>query len=346
MSKCISHPVSYHAIIAIIENWPPTLIVLFGLLSLACTPFPASANSQATRVMQAAIMSKGNVNYSGERIVEVYSGGQRLRVVRQRIHCKQGDKQRIETVEPPSEAGSLFVSNGLRIWEYTPQKREVVVRQMQTADSLRRHRQRAADLVASQLSLQYGGRKTIASRSVHEIIIRDSAGRLLRKCWIDVHTNVELKMEKYGERGALSTRQQMTTINYTPRFINGMFDFVPPRGVAVKPAPPPATRTTLAQAQRPAGFKAIVPGYLPPSYVFEQDKVAVTVYQGKPALWLTFTNGLDTFSLFQSPCTHSSAQAPLRHDCATHWCGGGICFTLVGELPSSDIDSLVRSTRR
>jgi len=106
----------------------------------ACTPFPASANSQATRVMQAAIMSKGNVNYSGERIVEVYSGGQRLRVVRQRIHCKQGDKQRIETVEPSSEAGSLFVSNGLRIWEYTPQKREVVVRQMQTADSLRRHR--------------------------------------------------------------------------------------------------------------------------------------------------------------------------------------------------------------
>lgn len=317
------------------------LCTICALLLVAVAP--VAADDQATRIMQAAIMSKGDVSYAADRVVEVWRDGRRVRTVRQRIHCKQGDKQRIETIEPRTEAGTLFVSNGRRTWEYDPDKQQVVVRQMHTPQNLKRHRERAAQLVAAQLSLQYGGRKTVASRSAHEIIIRDSIGRLLRKCWIDAHTNVELKMEKYGDRAALTTRNEIVTIDYSPRFISGMFDFSPPSDAVVRTAPAPAKRMTLAEAQRPAGFAGVVPGYLPPSYVFEQDTVAVTNYQGKIVLWLTFTNGLDTFSLFESPCTHGSPKPPTQHDCAVRWSNGTICFTLVGDLMSSDVENIIRS---
>ena len=320
-------------------------VALTAVMLLAVGLSPTLADEDPYRITHDAIMTKGNVNYSAERVVELYQGGRRTRAVRQRVYRKRGDKQHIETLEPPSEAGQLVVSNGQWLWEYSPQKREVIQRQLQPSSMLTSNRQRAAQLIREVLVLQYIGRATVASRPAHELAIRDESRRLLRKCWIDTGTHVELKLEKYGGNGALYMRIEITSIDYGPSFVAGMFSFATPAGVVLRRAPPPAKRMALATAEQLAGFRAIVPAYLPSSYIFESNSVAVTTYKKMRTLWLTFTNGLDSFSLFETRWQHTDKSAQQQKS-ATQWYDDGICFTLVGDLTAGEIEKLMRSLRQ
>ncbi len=322
----------------------PLAAIMAMALPLLVLPF-AAADEDAYRIMNDVIMSKGNVDYAAERVVEFYQNGRKARVVRQRVFRKRGDKQRIETLEPVTEAGQLVVSNGVLLWEYSPQRGFVVQRQLPSPTMLKNNRERSAQLIREALVLQYAGRRTMAKRPSHSILIKDKGGRLLRKCWVDADSNVELQVETYGENSSLSTSIEITSIDYSPSFVPGMFDFAAPAGVKIVHAPAPARRMTLAAAQRIAGFSAVVPTYLPPSYVFEADRVAVTTYRGLPTLWLTFCNGLDTFSLFENKCAQNSVAAR-QQTCATQWCDNGVCFTLVGNLTSDEVEKLVKSLGR
>ncbi len=320
-------------------------LLLTALMFLAVGLSPTVADEDPYRIMHNAIMSKGNVNYSAERVVELYQDGRRTRAVRQRVYCKRGDKLHIETLEPPSEAGRLVISNGKWLWEYSPQRREVIQRQLQPSSRLKSNQQHAAQLIRELLVLRYIGGTTVASRPAHELAIRDKSGRLLRKCWIDTGTNVELKLEKYGGNGALYTRTEITSIHYSPSFATGMFSFAAPAGVVVRRAPPPAKRMALATAEQVAGFRAIIPGYLPSSYIFESNNVAVTTYKKMLTLWLTFSNGLDSFSLFETRWQHTDKGAQQQR-CATQWYNDGICFTLVGDLTAGEIEKLMKSLQQ
>ncbi len=324
-------------------QWLGVALTVVVLLAVGLSP--AVADKDPYDIMYDAIMSKGNVNYSAERVVHFYQEGRRTRTVRQRMYRKRGDKLHVQALEPASEAGQLVVSNGQWLWEYSPQRREVIQRQLQPAAVRRSNRQRSAELIRKMLLLQYGGRATVASRPAHQLAIRDESDRLLRKCWIDTGTNVELKLEKHGGNGALCMQTEITSIDYSPSFVAGMFDFTVPAGVVLKRAPAPAKRMSLAAAEQVARFRAVLPGYMPPSYVFESDNVAVTTYKNMATLWLTFSNGLDGFSLFETRQEHTATAAQQQRS-ATQWYSDGICFTLVGDLTAAEIEKLMKSLKQ
>ncbi len=298
-------------------------------------------------IMRTAIMSQGQVDYAAERVVTLSSKGRATRVIRQRVTRKRGDKQRIETRQPPSDAGCLVVSDGAILWEYNPHKGLVIRRQLEAPATRQAARARAAKLIKNGVRLQYKGRHTIAARTAHAIVIRDLSGALLRKYWIDAGTGGRLKIEKHDLSGAPYTRSEITAIDYSPGFTAATFAFRPPAGVTVSKAPPPAKRMSIAAAQKLAGFSAVIPQHPPPGYVFEADNAAVTKYLGQPTLWLTFSNGVTSFSLFETPSRENAQQrAANKGRSATQWCDHGICFTLVGDLRSVQVEDLIRRLKR
>ena len=298
-------------------------------------------------IMRAAIMSQGQVDYSAERVVTLSSKGRATRVIRQRLIRRRGDKQRIETLHPPSDAGCLVVSDGTILWEYNPHKGVIIRRQLQPLATRQADRTRAAELIKSGVKLQHTGQHNIAARTAHAIVIRDLSGVLLRKCWIDAETGVRLKVEKHDLSGAPYSRSEITAIDYSPDFTAATFSFRPPAGVTVSKVPPPARRMSIAAAEKLVGFSAVIPQHPPPGYTFEADNAAITKYRGASTLWLTFSNGVTSFSLFETPCDDDTQQqAANKCRSATQWCDNGICFTLVGNLRSVQVEDLMKRLKR
>jgi len=76
----------------------------------------------------------------------------------------------------------------------------------------------------------------------------------------------------------------------------------------------------------------------------ERDSVAVTRHQGHFMLWLPFSNGLDTFSMFQGP---RRLQPPPKVAGASQWwLADKYCFALVGPLPPEEIQKIRASMHR
>ncbi len=307
------------------------------------TQLPAVAGSPQDWLRR-VIINKGNTNCAGERVLAFYQDGRLTRSVKQVFSFKKGGKQYIETVAPEAEEGSLIVSNGVTLWEYSPKTRRVVKRRLETAQMRESSKRKSASLIASGVDVINNGGATIAGRKVFVATLKSKCGQVLRKYWIDAATGVELRCDKYrgGNEPYMSTR--ITSISYTPTYVAGMFDFTPPTGSLVTQAPKPLRRMSLKSAEKLAGFTARQPGYIPPGYVFEGENVAVTTYQGKLTLWLTYTNGLDTFSLFQTRSgSGEQTSKPCRDKCAIQWCSYGRRFTLVGNLPKPCEQGLVKS---
>ncbi|MFP3904103.1 MAG: hypothetical protein ACLFWB_07660, partial [Armatimonadota bacterium] len=107
----------------------------------------------------------------------------------------------------------------------------------------------------------------------------------------------------------------------------------------------PPQRVPLQAAEKAAGFNAVIPANLPDGYVFERDSVAVTRYMDQKTLWLTFTNGLDTFSLFETPCDGQELRQKKTKHTIHQWHAGGLCFTLIGPLSHRQVQKIMNSTQ-
>jgi len=323
-----------------------SVIIALYLVIAFCAGVYADPTPDPYDVMRAAIMSQGQVDYSAERIVTIFSRDRAPRIVHQKLIRRRGDKQRIETLRPPSDAGCLVVSDGTILWEYDPHNRVVTRRQLQPPATRQADRARAAELIKHGVRLQHTGRHKIAERTADAIVIRDLSGKLLRKCWVDAVTGVRLKTEKHDSSGAPYSSSEITAIDYSPNFTAATFSFRPPAGVTVNKMPAPARRMSIAAAEKLAGFSAVIPKHLPPGYVFEADNVAVTKYCDHLTLWLTFSNGVMSFSLFETPWRENTQQAARPSRSATQWYDNGICFTLVGDLRTAEVENLRHRLKR
>ena len=63
--------------------------------------------------------------------------------------------------------------------------------------------------------------------------------------------------------------------------------------------------------------------------------------KGQPTLWLSFSNGADTFSLFERRC--SGELDPVCRDRSITWQDGSYRFTLMGALSGDELQKVQAS---
>lgn len=309
-----------------------TAVALTALMAASLAV--AGSQPQPMEILRQSILSRASVDFSGIRTVVVFDDGEKVLGVQQKIDCDAPANLRIVFLAPDSERGRLCLTIGQEHWAYTPATKRVVHSQLPPPERVIANRLEELAALAGEMRAQYVGVETIAGREAHVIKVYTPRGVPVKKTWVDAEHAVELKTQRFDSHGQVKSSAYYTSIAFSPSFAPGLFEFEPPAGVTVIEAQRPEENMTLNEAQERAGFKAVIPGYLPPGYSFHADHVAVIEAGGKPTIWLFFTNGADTFSLFQREA--SGSPGPIERERSITWQDGGFCFTLMGTLMAEE----------
>lgn len=316
------------------------------LAVLLCTPLvalllPVYAHALSPAdILRLAVKADGHVAYTAEVEIGVYAGGHQVGVHVQRITKAPVNRRRVESLG--RKGGGVIVSNGREEWEYRNGQPEARVRELSSPDDILRWRLAALDAVAGTLHPVYEGQATIAKRRCHVIAVKPPDGERTRKrVWIDREKYVELKTIRYSPAGGIQATWTVKSICYDPRISSSVFEFRPPEGTRVRRIPR-APRMNLSSAEQRVGFDAVVPDYLPDGYVLLREQVGVLPGPGGGGLWLQFTDGVDSFSLFQN--RGGGPPPPRGGHGVTSWQARGRSFVLVGPVSREDTERIKRST--
>lgn len=294
-------------------------------------------------ILRQSILSRTRVDFSGVRTVVVFEDGQKIHGVEQKIDCDAPSNLRIVVIAPEDQRGKLCLTAGTEHWEYNPRSGRAVHAELPSPEQVVQTRLSELSELARRMKMQYVGADSIAGRPTHVVKVYTVRGVPVKKLWVDRQHYVELKTQRFNSHGQVKSSAYYTRIDYSPSFATGLFAFQPPNGATIVQAGCASEPMSLQEAEEKAGFDAVLPGYLPPGYTFLDDHAGVIAVDGKPTLWLTFSNGADTFSLFQRPAAGS--MSPQWRDRSVTWQQNNYRFTLMGSLASDQLMKVKSSIR-
>ncbi len=303
----------------------------------------AQVNEQAFTILRKSIMALGAVNFSGLRTVVFFENGVKVEGFQEEVYQKGPSKQRVTVVAPQDKKGRLCVTSGQVQWQYFPEENRAVRRELSTPAETRSRRLAGLDDLRKRMKMEYLGTETIAGRLTHVVLVSTPEGIPIKKTWIDRQYYVPLKTQLFDSRGNVKSSAFYTAINFRPQYKAGMFDFEPPSECSVRTTYQLPKRMAQRDAEKAAGFRAALPRYLPPGYRFLKNQVAVLHQGGKVILWLPFSNGADTFSIFQG--THGAAAPPPTEGRSLTWKLGNHSFVLVGSICAAEMKRVRDSVR-
>ncbi len=325
------------------------LMMRFGGLTvvqvalIAATVTVVHAAPEPLEILRQSILSRTKVDFSGIRTVVVFKDGEKLHGVEQKIDCDAPDSLRIVVIAPEDQRGKLCLTTGREQWDYDPATGRAVHSQLPPPGRVVQTRLEDLARLADRMKMQYVGTESIAGRPAHVVKVYTSKGLPVKKSWVDTQHYVELKTQRFDSRARVKSSAYYTQIEYSPSFGPGHFSFRPPEGTTVVETEDSSERMPLAQAEKQAGFEAVLPTYLPPGYHFQRDRTAVIKVNDQPTIWLSFSNGADTFSLFER---RSSGNADtVANDRWTRWQDGGYLFTLMGRIAGDEVQRVKSSIR-
>lgn len=271
----------------------------------------------------------------------MFSGGEKTHGVEQKVDCDAPHGLRIVVVAPESERGRLCVNEGRDHWEYDPRSNRAVHTALPDPEQTVQARLAELERLTERMNAHYVGPESIAGRPAHVVKVFTTEGLPVKKVWIDHEFYVTLKTQHFDSHGNVKSSAYFTRIDFSPLFAPGLFEFAPPDGAKIVETTGPSSRMPLAEAEEKTGFEAVLPAYLPPGYHFQHDRTTVIDTGGKPTIWLTFSNGADTFSLFQRRESDPS-KAVERKRCVS-WQLAGYRFTLMGTLTPDEAEKVRES---
>jgi outer membrane lipoprotein-sorting protein len=324
-------------------------MIRFGKLAvlqvalIAAAVIGVHAAPEPLQILRQSIMAPTKVDFSGVRTVVIFKDGQKVHGVQQKIDCDAPDDMRIVVIAPESQRGKLCLTSGRDHWEYNPSAGRAVYTKLSAPEKVCQTRLSELEHLADRMKMQYAGSDSIAGRPAHVVKVYTTTGLPVKKTWVDTQHHLELKTQRFDSHGQVKSSAYYTSIDYSPSFQPGLFSFEPPEGVTVVRTERDAQRMPLEQVEQKAGFEAVLPTYLPPGYHFSRDRTGLIEVNGQPTIWLSFTNGADTFSLFERRASGEMGQ--VKHDRAVTWQDGTYQFTLMGTLASDELQQVKSSIK-
>ena len=327
---------------------PSQRLFVAGIIGLIClagmVPRAGADEGWAWRVVQRSVRAGHDVPHQGYRDVVIFRGGHKVAGFRQKVSRGHGGRRRIVVVEPPDQRNRTEICDGQTRWEYYPRAHKVII-----SYASGQHRPSPTEIPATpgppaSLRANYVGDARVAGRLAHIVELTSPAGRPVCKLWVDREKFVQLKVQRFSPSGKITYSAYFTTINYNPEFSPNLFTFTLPKDCHVINVPPALPRMDIKQAERQAGFSAKLPRYVPDGYQLERNRVAVVRRGGRPVLWLSFSNGVERFSLFQG--RQGLGMHEGRQRLGECWVTGPFCFVLVGSLPVEEVQKIKKSIQK
>lgn len=286
-------------------------------------------------------------SYKGVREVH-FLGPRGVFVVRQRVYHAPGGRERFEVLSPPSMAGRLHISDGKRQWRYDPQQREA------TETPIPPHLRHRCGAQAPHKSprcprewdepahWRQRGTARVAGRMCYGLDFLWPGGKPTLTLWVDGQYFAVLGLERRARDGRVIEAWKFQSVEFVRELDPNLFTFTPPPGTRVIRHRAPAEPIALADVEQRLRMKPVIPSWLPPGYRLVEERVAVIRRRECEVLWLPFSNGTETFSLFQSFRLPPYKRGPRG---AVRWDFGPYTLVVVGKLTPQELEAMRKSLR-
>ncbi|MEN6581264.1 MAG: sigma-E factor regulatory protein RseB domain-containing protein [Armatimonadota bacterium] len=239
------------------------------------------------------MLKRNTGSYKAEIITSTRYAG---KIVKSRARVlRDGSSERIDYLSP-MQKGMWVTTVGNTTHTYLPNRKQFL---SSTSDVCLPDAEKVKTLLHN-YSARIEGTGTIAGRPTYQISLQPLTGNgPSKKIWIDREYYTILKSIDYSIKGEPLSEMQVTNINYNFRCSPSKFDVACPNG---------ATPVTIAVPMRLDQLESTLhisvnkPSYVPEGYKLEGSYLLR--YQcscGHHAAQLTYTNGLNTISVFQTP---------------------------------------------
>jgi len=318
----------------------PTLGVIAAIASIVL------AAPQAEEILRRMHTAGWQISFEGEQVTLMRRGDKEWKV-RRRIMHQAPNLLRVEHLYPPWMKGELIVSDGRNRWHYFPGRKEVIKTPQHQPEGRWFYPRHREELARRAFRVVFHGEDQVAGRNAYVIELQcGHTGGMVRKFWVDTETFVKLKSVQTFPAMGTSEEVWFEKINFRPRFREGLFTFIPPKGVRVLEPPGPAqwrTYQSLAELSDNAPFPVKTPEFLPAGYRWESGAIQES-HRGK-VVWTRYTNGLDSISLFQREVKGEDERPRRGPRGAVVWRQDGYHFVLVGRLPYEIMLKIANSIR-
>lgn len=304
-----------------------TKILLPSLITLVIAP-QLLLGATAIDILKRAQDAEEYVSYRGTKIATVFFGGRFAESFIKVVHLKP-DKTRTEYFSPSRLAGIILIQNGPNIWKYYPGETSWEQVRSSALTPPDTYRQGAFD----NYNIRLLGKDHVAGRETYVIHAAPRhAGEAAHRLWIDSQYFLIIRNEMESMRGTVLNSSRYTKINLNPKDISPTIFKVTGK---VKTQP----RTGSLN------FRVEKPSYLPKGY--RLVGTAMIIINERSCAHLKYSNGVNTFSIFQHRSERKSPPVPIPSK-VTHaitWARNGMQFTMIGDLPNSELKKIANSTK-
>jgi hypothetical protein len=265
----------------------------------AATTAPAiSPAERALKLLRASVVAPTTISYEGQLETLRFSSS-RAEATIVRVEHLAPDMTRRWYVAPEALYGDYTVTRGITTYQYDTKHSRVVIshnpsleNQIAAVDSL--------GLVTENYRAVLGTPETIAGRKTESVLlINKYSGERVVRVWIDVNTRLMLKKEQYRANGSVVAESRFEELRYTGSIPRDLFSTAVPAGYQRVAGRDYASPTTdVDRVLRDAGFKPIIPKYLPEGFSLVSGDTAMV--SDVKELHFLYSDGLRSLSLFEN----------------------------------------------
>jgi negative regulator of sigma E activity len=251
---------------------------------------------------------------------------------------------------PPIIKGRKILDNGKLRIEYISGMNNFKISSSLNSSLARRRREKSLHLIFANYTISQLPDEDIAGREVYVIsMVPQYSGNPGLKMWIDKETFLPLKQERYNSEGKLTFSSQFVEIHFNKKLSREELNDIPKSVKDRRFLPPHQVISDIEELKEISRFSLSFPKYLPSGYSFQEG----VLLNGGQRVALTYTNGLETIVLFQSPPmnvkTEDSRQVPfggalLMIGAKTEfWTGEGKTFVLIADICEEEFNKIKES---
>lgn len=324
-----------------------TALCVWAILMLVAAS--SGADIDGATVLEKMLEAEGNVVFTAHQVTTLAKGPP---LTSEQIVYRAGFKgMRTEYIAPPLLRGEIMADDGHVLAHFMPRAKVVKLRPSRLAALRQRTAQAAEAFKRGYLKVELVGRDRIAGRTAYVIEVKPArgGGGPARKFWVDADKWAKLKTEDIAPGGTVLSTSYYTRISFVNAIPDEKFRFQPPSGVRTEHMHRRQKLIPIQKARELVRFQILEPDYVPPG--FRLAGAAVIPFRGSHLVGLRYTDGVSSFSLFETPERILSRKflerlhkGPVRPGKGVYsWRRGRLNLTIVGHIPSDQIRKIASS---
>ena len=334
------------------KNYMATKIIIIALFAALISMGKASAQQvNGPTILKKMLEAETRVSFTARQVTTISKGP--VRTSEQIIWRSGLSGMRLEFVRPAGLRGEIMADDGKTLSHYLPKENTVKTRPSRLASMKARIAQIARAFKKREIDVQMLGRDKVAGRSAYIVQISPKLRRQgdIRKIWIDSEKWVKLRTDDIAPNGKLISSSYYTSIDFVDSIPNEKFRIDKPAGARVERDPIRPGLMSIDKLQRLVGFQIMKPSYLPDG--FKLVGGTVRPFRGGKLVVLRYSDGVNSFSLFQTPARMLNPKFmerlhrdPSRAGVDTYtWQSRGSNLTIVGSITQEQVHRVADSVR-